>query len=80
VLFVGRSELAHLPRILQQIRGTGVLTVSDIEDFARKGGIVGFFNQGGRVRLEINAVLARQAGLKLSAKLLEISRIVGEGR
>lgn len=75
ILFIGRGE-ARLPEILQRVRGAAVLTVSDAEDFARRGGMVGFYADGGRIKLEINPDTARAANLRLSAKLLEVARTV----
>ena len=76
LLFIARSEEAHLSRILQQYQGSAVLTVSDIERFPQRGGILGFVRDGGRIRLEVNPTAARASGLRLSARLLETARLV----
>jgi hypothetical protein len=75
VLFVGRTD-KRLTDVLRRVRGAGVLTVSDADDFARHGGIVGFYTEAGRIKLEINADTARAANLRISAKLLELARTV----
>lgn len=75
VLFIGRGD-KRLPEILKRVRGVGVLTVSDIDDFARHGGIVGFYVESGKIKLEINPEAARVANLRISAKLLELARTV----
>lgn len=80
LLVIGRSEAARLPEILRTVSGTGVLTVSDIPRFSRSGGMIGFRTEGGRVRIEVNPGAAAAAGLRMSAKLLEVARIVPEGR
>ncbi|MHB8800870.1 MAG: YfiR family protein [Thermoanaerobaculia bacterium] len=80
LLVIGRSEAARLPEILRTISGTSVLTVSDIPRFSRSGGMIGFLTEGGRVRIEVNADTAAAAGLKVSAKLLEVARVVPEER
>lgn len=74
VLYISRSE--KKTDILMRLRGASVLTVSDQDDFARKGGIVGFYQEGGKIKLEINPLAARAANLKISSKLLELSRVV----
>jgi hypothetical protein len=76
VLFICRSEEQQLPRILKQLAGSNVLTASDIPRFSKRGGMIGFVTEGGRVKIEINLRVAQQAGLKISAKLLEVSRII----
>jgi len=81
LLVIGRSEAARLPEILRTVSGTGVLTVSDIPRFSRSGGMIGFLTEGGRVRIEVNPDAAAAAGLRMSAKLLEVAHVVaGERR
>jgi hypothetical protein len=75
VLFIGRGE-RRLPEVLKRVRGSSALTVSDAEDFARQGGMVGFYAESGKIKLEINQDNARAAGLRISAKLLELARVV----
>ncbi len=53
-----------------------MLTVSDQDGFARGGGIVGLYPEGGKIKLEINPDAARSANLRISAKLLELARTV----
>jgi hypothetical protein len=76
VFFIGRSEEQQLPLILQKLHGANVLTVSDMPGFSQRGGVIGFIIEREKVKIEINLRAARQAGLKFSAKLLEIARIV----
>ena len=78
LLVIGRSEAARLPEILRTVSGTSVLTVSDIPRFSRSGGMIGFLTEGGRVRIEVNPGAAAAAGLRMSAKLLEVARVVPE--
>lgn len=73
VLFIGRSNKSS-GELLNKVRGAGVLTISDQEDFARAGGMVSFYFDGGKLKLEINQDAARSANLKISSKLLELSR------
>ncbi len=76
LLFISASESDHMDAILDGLAGRSVLTVSDVEDFARCGGMIGLVNRQGKVGLEINRNAAEAAGLQISAKLLELSRIV----
>lgn len=75
LLFVGAQEQQRLSLILKQVESTNVLTVSDIPEFARQGGMIGFFVKNDKVKIEINLNAANKAGLKISAKLLEVARI-----
>jgi YfiR/HmsC-like len=58
---------------------TGILVVGSGEDFTAVGGMIGFVNRDGRIKLQINMHAIKQTGLKLSAKLLEIAELVKDG-
>jgi hypothetical protein len=75
VLYISQNE-ANLSKIVQQLRGVGVLTVSDAADFTRHGGMIGFYADEGKIKVEINTKTAQAANLKISSDLLEIARIV----
>jgi hypothetical protein len=75
VLFISRSE-RKWGELLEKLDGKSVLTVSDLDNFARHGGMVGFYSEGGKIKLEINPVAARNANLRISSKLMELARPV----
>lgn len=77
VVFVCKSERPQLDQILAGLSASGILTVGDIPDFARRGGCVGFYLDGNKVRFEINASAARKKNLKLCPQLLSLGKIVG---
>jgi hypothetical protein len=74
ILFISSSERRHLGKIMDNIRGTSVLTIGDIPQFNQAGGIIKFVIQDDKVRFEINAGAAGQARLKISSKLLALSK------
>ena len=75
LLFVARSEGRSAGSLVEQIRTSPILTVSDIPEFAHLGGMIEFFEEEGTLRFEINQRSAEQAGLKLSSRLLSLARI-----
>jgi len=77
VLFVSKTEHARLARIVADLGEASVLTVGDMEGFARHGGVINFYLEENKVRFEINPDAARSKGLKLSSQLLKLGRIVG---
>ncbi|WP_236026677.1 YfiR family protein [Geomonas diazotrophica] len=79
LLVVSGVEKRYLAGILDQARKRSLLTVSDIPDFARLGGIIGLVEVEGRVRFEINVKAAQQSRFKISSQLLKLARIVREG-
>jgi hypothetical protein len=73
IIFISKSERANLGTILGSLTGAPILTVGDMEGFARQGGMIGFVTVGDDVRFEINNGPARRAGLEIRAKLQKLS-------
>jgi hypothetical protein len=76
ILFVSSTEENHLKEILAATDQAGVLTVSDIPGFSRRGGMIQFVAEGDRVRFEINLASAESARLVLSSELLKVAAAV----
>jgi hypothetical protein len=74
ILFVSDYERPSLPEILSRLRNQNVLTVSDMPDFGRRGGMITLFTEDNKVRFAIRTDLAERAGLKLSSRLQSLSR------
>ncbi|MBL8258271.1 MAG: YfiR family protein [Candidatus Competibacteraceae bacterium] len=53
-----------------------VLTVSDLENFEVKGGMIALVRQDRRIRPRINIDAVEKAGLRVSAKLLNLATVV----
>ncbi len=88
VLFINLAKKEQLSALLQKLKGSPVLTVSDASGFADRGGMINFvlvkekvtaddkeITQD-KVKLEINQAAAEDAGLRISAKLLKLARVV----
>ena len=54
------------------------LMVSSQPLFAESGGMIGFTLENEKVKLHINLKAVKQSGLGISAKLIEVSTLVGE--
>lgn len=76
ILFVSRSESQRIGQIVEALRGKPVLTVSDADDFAKRGGMVQFVTANKRIKLSINLDRARASNLTISSKLLRPATIV----
>ena len=79
IVFISVSEAPHLPQIIQFLGRSSVLTVSDIDRFSLRGGVIEFRMVGNRVRFDINRTSAVAAQLNISSKLLSVARAVHEG-
>ncbi len=80
LLFVSEDQLRIWPQIRAIAQDNAALTVSDVEGFAHRGGMVNLLASGRRIRIEINIDAARQNGFEISAKLLRLARIVNGGK
>jgi uncharacterized protein DUF4154 len=76
IVFIAASEAPRLPAILKSLEGSRALTVSDIDGFAEKGGMIGFRMDGKKVRFDISPQAATRAGLRISSQLLALARVV----
>jgi len=76
ILYVGTSDQDEVRNIVSKARGKGVLTVSDIPNFIRWGGMIRFYTENNRIRLEINNTMAKEAGIKISSKLLRVANVL----
>ena len=80
ILFISRSEATRVDRILARLRGKSILTVSDLDAFTTRGGMIRFVTEGNRVRFRINTEATEKAGLTLSSKLLRLAERVTPGK
>jgi hypothetical protein len=79
LLFIAAGERAHLKQVLARASGKPILTVADSEGFAREGVIINLFlDEEGHVRFEICSPELKKSGLKVSAQLLRLARMVSE--
>jgi len=77
ILFIGRSEAAHIERVLRAVRGRSVLTVTDFQGTEGRDAIIVLLTENKRVRMRINIAAARANNLVISSKLLRPAEVVG---
>jgi hypothetical protein len=75
LLLIGPLKKKQLPKLLEILKGTNVLTVSDIDSFIEAGGAIRFSVEEDRLRFVVNLAAIERARLKISSKLLNLSRI-----
>ena len=77
VLFVGApGDKKHIEETLSGTRDLPILTVGEADQFAENGGAIGFCTEDNKIRFEVNLDAAGKAGLKISAKLLALAKMV----
>lgn len=73
LVFVASTRQKHNAEMLQRIN-TPTLTIGETVQFMREGGMVRLFIENNRLRFQINQKAADAAGIKLSSRLLALSR------
>lgn len=76
ILFISSSEASRLPQLLKRLDDAPVLTVSDLNDFAGRQGMVGFVIKDDTVRFDVNLDRIGQSRLKVSSQLVKVARRV----
>jgi len=73
ILYIGVSEAPRFGQIIEALRGSSVLTVSDGRAPGTAAGIIQFVIKDDRVRFDIDEVAAEQNGLAISSKLMSLA-------
>jgi len=76
VLFIASSERYRLQTLLPEAQRRGILTISDMRNFARLGGMIGLQTVENRVVFDVNLGAANRAAISLSAHFLKLARDV----
>jgi hypothetical protein len=78
IFFFDTRDKDFIRRKLDIAKGRSILTIGEIDDFAKMGGIINFFIENNRLRFQVNIDAAQRAQLKLSAQLLQSAEIFRE--
>src|SRR5260370_21346858 len=73
ILFISSSEVSQWKELSAALKTLSGLTVSDMPQFARRGGIIQVLLDGNRVRFDINLAATERVGLNLSSELLKLA-------
>ena len=76
VLFVSSSERYRLQPLLLKAGRHGVLTISDMHDFVRQGGMIGLVTVNNRIGFELNLSAANWASISFDTQLLGMAHDV----
>jgi uncharacterized protein DUF4154 len=76
LLFASGLDAAQSATLLESVAGKPVLTVSDLDKFAERGGVAQLVVDKGTMGFSVNLEAMRRARILLSSKLLSLARIV----
>jgi len=78
VLWIPRAVAARQPEILRATAGSPVLTIGEDDGAAARGTCIELFHETPHVRFRVNLEACERAGLTLSAKVLQLGRLVAD--
>ncbi|MCB0321976.1 MAG: YfiR family protein [Bdellovibrionales bacterium] len=78
VIFLSRESAFPEGAILTAIGEQSVLIVGETDGFVARGGTIGFYLEGNKVRFEISPTAAKERKLTIGSQLLRLARIVSE--
>lgn len=73
VLFITETDASRLDAILRSLGNAPVLTVGDLPDFAKAGGMIELRMADSRVKFDVNLASAQRAGLQLNSQMLKLA-------
>lgn len=76
VVFISSGESWRYKSILSEIGNHPTLTISDIPDFARQGGMIEFLFEGDKLSFSINQFEAKRVDIYINSQLLALAKNV----
>lgn len=74
-IFIGESEIGTI-KILELVNMKPILTIGEMDGFAKMGGMIQFSKKETKIEFIINKKSVDKSGLKLSSKLLELGSVI----
>jgi hypothetical protein len=75
-VFVAERDAKKRQRVFDSAAAATVLTIGEGEEFASTGGVIALLVENRKVRFDIDTGAAQSANLRVSSKLLALTRVV----
>lgn len=76
IVYIHNSPPNVVSGILQKLNNESVLTISDSENFAYQGGVIGLIRTGSRIQFAISQSASKNASLSINAQLMRLAKVV----
>jgi hypothetical protein len=73
MLFIASSERHRMQTLLPEAQRRGILTISDMRNFTRLGGMINLQTVENRVTFDINLAAAKKASISFSSQFLRLA-------
>lgn len=75
ILYINLPDREKTEEVLEKVKGRSILTVSDMPDFLKSGGMIRFVTVNNKIQFQINPAASIAADLTISSKLLNLAEI-----
>jgi len=65
-----------MDQVLDALAGAGVLSISDLNQFARHGGMIEITRKANRFGFSVNIDAVNRNGLRVSSQLLQLAEVI----
>ena len=76
IAFIGAGEKKRMDELLDGFAGASVLSISDLDQFARRGGMIELARKADKFRFAVNIDAVTRNGLRISSKLLQLAEVL----
>jgi len=76
ILFINLTKPGDLKQTLAHLKSQSTLMVGDAPNFIQQGGMIRFFTENSKTRIQVNLEPVKDAELAISSKLLRLADIV----
>ena len=76
ILYIHPEQDGRLAEVLARLGHAPVLIAGDAASFVERGGMINFIKREGKVRFQVNLEAVRAAGLRIDARLLQVSEVI----
>ncbi len=73
ILFIGFNDSTKVKEVLEAIKDSPTITVSEYDHFNDLGGIIELININKRVRFKINVLAAEEKNLDINSQLIQLT-------
>ena len=73
VVFISASEEGRISEIINALRSSPVLTISDMDRFIDRGGMIGFVNSDKKIKFSFNLKTLKASGLQINPQVLQLA-------
>jgi hypothetical protein len=76
VAFIGAGEKRRMDEVLDAFAGAGVLSISDLNQFVRHGGMIEITRKADKFGFAVNVDAVNRNGVRISSRLLQLAEVV----